>query len=188
MTSTRIAKFPLTAVLGLVFSALLSASPAFANTPSPVYIHMNGLNDFLPKVTFVRPGEPVVFVNQDQGAHSIHGYLPVGGKHVKSMDEMSLAGTPGPGHTVHTYKVTFHHVGVHYYICTIHAHLVSVYKTPSGQNYYLPAKRKGIPGYRGSMAGTIVVTKEKNLLESNPSIVHKRILAKFWNNGDVSGH
>ena len=185
---SKLAGLTLTAATGLVLGGWLCCGTALAATATPVYIHMNGLNDFLPKLVFVKPGQPVEFVNQDQGAHSIHGYKPVGGGHLKHMDDMSLQGTPGPGHKVHTYTVTFKHVGVHYYIGTIHAHLVSVYKAPSGSAYYLPAKRKGIPGYRGSMAGVIVVTREKALLKSDPAITHRKILPKFWNNGDVSGH
>jgi len=168
--------------IGLAGSGLAEAA-----SPSPVYIHMNGLNDFLPKVVFVRPGQPVVWVNQDQGAHSIHGYKVLDGGHLKNMDKMSLSGTPGPGHKVHTYSVTFHSVGAHYYVCTIHAHLVKVYADPSGGSYYLPAKRHGIPGYRGSMAGVVVVTREPALLHSDPPITHKRVLKKFWGNGDASG-
>ena len=173
-------------VLALLLSAgLLGSAVAQGATRSPVYIHMNGLNDFLPKVVFVRPGQPVVWVNQDQGAHAIHGYKLVGGEHLKDLNKVSLAGTPGPGHKVHTYRVSFDHVGVHYYLCTVHAHLVGVYTDPNGGTYYLPAKRHGVPGYRGSMAGVVVVTRESALLNSNPAITHKRILAKFWGNGDV---
>ncbi len=175
--------FTALAILGLA-----SGGSALAASTSPVYVHMNGLNDFLPKVVFAKPGQPVVFVNQDQGPHSIQAYDPVGGNNLKAMHDVSLQGTPGPGHTVHTYKVTFKHEGVHYYLCTIHAHLVSVYKTPSGKNYDLPAKRKGIPGYRGSMAGVVIVTREASLLRSNPPITHQKILKKFWNNGDVTGN
>lgn len=184
-SNTRLA---LTTFMSMAVIGLASGGSALAATTRPVYIHMNGLNDFLPKVVFVRPGQPVVFVNQDQGPHSIHAYDPVGGGHLKAMDKVSLQGTPGPGHTVHTYKVSFKHEGVHYYICTIHAHLVSVYKSPSGKNYDLPAKRQGIPGYRGSMAGVIVVTREAALLKSDPAITHQKILKKFWNNGDVKGN
>lgn len=166
---------------------LAGAGAAYA-TPSPIYVHMNGLNDFLPKVVFVRPGQPVIWVNQDQGDHTIHAYNPRGGAHLKDIDNMLIRGTPGPGHKVHTYTATFHREGVHYYLCTVHAHLVKVYAPTSGKAYYLPAKRTGTHGYRGSMAGVIVVTRESALLRSNPPIVHQKILKKFWNNGDVSGH
>lgn len=173
----------------LTFTGWPGSGLAFAGTASPIYVHMNGLNDFLPKVAFVEPGQPVVFVNQDQGSHTIVAYKPVGGEYLKKeMNEPVLKGTPGPGHAVHTYRVVFHHTGVHYYLCTIHAHLVSVYKTPGGQSYDLPAKREGTHGYRGSMDGTIVVTREKQLLASNPPITRQKILKKFWNNGDVTGN
>ena len=174
--------------MALALLGLAASGTALAATPAPVYVHMNGLNDFLPKVVFAKPGQPVIFVNQDQGPHSIHAYDPVGGNHLKALDDMILQGTPGPGHTVHTYKVTFDHVGVHYYICTVHAHLVSVYKTPAGKNYDLPAKRQGVHGYRGSMAGVVIVTREAALLNSNPPITHQKILQKFWNNGDATGN
>lgn len=183
-TKTRLA-LPIFAALAVI--GLASTGSALAATPSPVYVHMNGLNDFLPKVIFARPGQPVIFVNQDQGPHSIHAYDPVGGRHLKALDDVILQGTPGPGHKVHTYKVTFNHPGVHYYICTVHAHLVPVYKTASGETYDLPAKREGVHGYRGSMAGVVIVTNEAALLKSNPPITHRRILKKFWNNGDVTG-
>ena len=185
---TNSVRISLKTAMAMTLIGLAYGGAALAGTTKPVYVHMNGLNDFLPKVVFVRPGQPVVFVNQDQGAHSIHAYDPVGGSHLKAMDDVSLQGTPGPGHTVHTYKVTFKHEGAHYYICTIHAHLVSVYKSPSGKNFDLPAKRKGIPGYRGSMAGVVIVTREASLLKSDPPITHRRILKKFWNNGDVKGN
>lgn len=165
----------------------LLASTAWAASHKPIYIHMNGLNDFLPRIVFVRPKQHVTFVNQDQGAHSIHGYQLIGGEHLKDMDKVSIQGTPGPGHPVHTYTVDFKKPGVYYYICTIHAHLVKVYRDPNGGTYYLPARRKGIPGYKGSMSGAIIVTREAALLKENPPIVHKRLLPKFWNNGDVSG-
>jgi len=183
-TNTRLA---LRTLMALTIIGLAYGGSALASTTTPIYVHMNGLNDFLPKVVFVQPGQPVVFVNQDQGPHSIHAYDPVGGNHLKALDDTVLQGTPGPGHTVHTYKVTFNRVGVHYYICTVHANLVSVYKTPSGKNYELPAKRQGVHGYRGSMAGVVIVTREATLLNSNPPITHQKILQKFWNNGDVKG-
>lgn len=184
---SRLLGTALVAASGLILGGWFWNGAALAATLSPIYVHMNGLNDFLPRIVFVKPGQTVVFVNQDQGPHSIHGYNPVGGDHLKDLNDMVLQGTPGPGHAVHTYKVRFNHVGIHYYICTVHAHLVSVYKAPSGQDYFLPAKRVGVHGYLGSMAGVIVVTREKQLLGSNPPITRQKILQKFWNNGDASG-
>lgn len=174
-------------VAGLTAGCLLGSAVAHAASPSPIYVHMNGLNDFLPKVVFVRPGQPVTFVNQDQGSHSIHGYSPVGGSLMKGMDEQLISGTPGPGHPVHTYTVTFNRIGVHYYLCTVHAHLVKIYQPPSGEGYFLPARRARTNGYTGSMAGVVIVTKEAALLESDPPITHERLLPRFWNNGDVKG-
>ncbi len=65
-------------------------------------------------------------------------------------------------------------MGVHYCIRTVHAHLVPVYKA--------------VAGYWGSMAGVVVVTREKRLLDSDPPITQRKILGKFWNNGDANGH
>lgn len=163
----------------------LAVLPAFASVDSPVYVHMNGLNDFLPTLVVVRPGQPVVFVNQDTGVHSIRGYDPIGGKLLKDIDAPVIEGTPGPGHKVHTYTVRFTKPGVYYYICTIHAHLVKVYKTPGGKFYTLPSKRKSVNGYGGSMAGAIIVTRDPALLKTNPAIVSHKLLPKFWDNGDI---
>lgn len=173
------------------FAAVLLALPlvAMGSTVKPLYVHMNGLNDFLPTVLFVRPNQPVVFVNQDTGVHSIHGYAPIGGSLLKDINEPAIVGTPGPGHAVHTYTVRFNHLGAYYYICTVHAHLVKVYQANAHTAYYLPSKRKAVGGFGGSMAGVIIVTREQALLKANPPIVHHRLLPRFWGNGNISsGH
>lgn len=173
----------------VLLTALVLPLVAVASTVKPLYVHMNGLNDFLPTVLFVRPNQPVVFVNQDTGVHNIHEYAPIGGAMLKHIDEPAILGTPGPGHTVHTYTVRFKQLGAYYYICTVHAHLVKVYQENAHKAFYLPSKRKAVGGFGGSMAGVIIVTREKALLKTNPEIVHRRLLPKFWGNGDVaSGH
>lgn len=178
-----------TALLTLIGAATVVAafppSALASSNAGPVYVHMNGLNDFLPRVVFARPGERVVFVNEDAGAHSVHGYRLIGGKKLKDMDDAALAGMSGPDAKPHTYTVRFKKPGVHYYLCTVHAHLVDVYKTSGGEDYSLPAPRQGIPGYGGTMSGVVVVTREPALLDSNPPITHRRVLKKLWKNGDV---
>jgi len=179
-------------ISGLAASLLLisglSMPPARAAGIPPVYVHMNGLNDFLPTLVIVRPNQPVVFVNQDTGVHSIRGYNPINGRLLKDIYTPVIVGTPGAGHPVHTYTVRLSRPGIYYYICTIHAHLVSVYRPPHhAEPYRLPTKRAGVNGYGGSMAGVIVVTRNPALLKSNPPIVHQRILPDFWGNGDVQG-
>ena len=57
----------------LSVGALLLAPGSFAATAAtpkaaPVYVHMNGANMFLESVVVVRPGQDVVFVDQDTGA------------------------------------------------------------------------------------------------------------------------
>lgn len=170
----------------LLLMAGLSVGVAYAAGRAPVYVHMNGLNDFLPTVVVARPGQPVVFVNQDTGVHSIYGYNPFDGKLLKNIAEPAIEGTPGPGHPVHTYTVRLSHPGIYYYLCTVHAHLVEVYRPPhSHLPYRLPARRPGVNGYGGSMAGIIIVTRNPALLKSNPPIVHERLLPGFWGNGNV---
>ena len=61
----QLARFAvLTAALALTAGAALAAPP-------PVYVHMNGANMFLERLVFVRPGQKLVFVNEDTGAHGI---------------------------------------------------------------------------------------------------------------------
>jgi len=179
-------------IAGLAASLLLisgfSILPARAAGIPPVYVHMNGLNDFLPTLVVARMDQPVVFVNQDTGVHSIHGYNPISGQLLKGIDAPVIMGTPGAGHLVHTYTVRLSRPGIYYYICTIHAHLVSVYQPPHhAKPYRLPIKRARVNGYGGNMAGVIIVTSNPALLKSNPPIVHQRILPDFWGNGDVQG-
>ena len=158
------------ALCALAFAGVSVAGAA----PSPVYVHMNGKNDFLESVVAVRPGQPVVFVNEDTGKHAVAGYNPLNG-HESSSFRKVIPGTPGKGHKVHTYRVSFHKRGFHFYYCFIHARLQKVFG-PRVQ----PAHRQGIPGYKGAMAGVIVVTNDPALIKQDPPTSHKRILPNFF--------
>ena len=158
----------------LLAGLLLAGSSAAWAKPAPVYVHMNGKNDFLESVVAVRPGQPVIFVNQDTGKHAVAGYNPLTGKISKSFNAV-IAGTPGAGHGVHTYKVVFHHRGVHYYYCYIHARLQKVF----GKRVQ-PAHRKGVPGFDGAMAGVVIVTNDPKVLKADAPSSHKKILPNFF--------
>jgi plastocyanin len=140
----------------------------------PVYIHMNGFNAFVEAVVAVEPGQPVIFVNQDTGPHTIQGYNPVTGKPFPAISGMVM-GTPGPGHKVSTYKVVLKKPGIYCYYCSMHAELQRVY-----HRMVQPAHRQGVHGFAGAMAGVIVVTREKSLLQSNPPTCHQRILKGYF--------
>lgn len=159
-------------LLGALFLAMPVAALASAGGP-PVYVHTNGANDFLEQVV-VRPGEPVVFVNEDTGHHTVIGYDPQTGAILPTLDGV-LLGTPGPGHPVHTYRVTFSKPGLYFYYCSVHAHLVRVY-----HKVVAAVPRKGIHGYGGPMAGLIIVTRSKALLREDPKTSHQRILPDFF--------
>lgn len=159
------------ALLGILLGGGIAVAAAAS---SPVYVHMNGKNDFLESVVAVRPGQPVIFVNQDTGKHAVAGYNPLTGK-VSTTFNRVVRGTPGPGHTVHTYKVVFHKRGIHYYYCYIHARLQKVF----GKRVQ-PAHRKGVPGFDGAMAGVIIVTNDAALIKDDPPSSHKKILPHFY--------
>ena len=146
-----------------------------AGTPSPVYVHMNGANEFLERLVFVRPGQKVVFVNEDTGPHAVRGYAPHTGAKSQSFDDPDLKGTPGKGHGVHTYSISFKHQGVNWYYCPIHAELA---KAPGGG--YWPKVRPGVNGFGTPMAGVIVVTKDKALLADNPKTASQKVLPDFF--------
>lgn len=153
---------------------LSAAACAWAAPAPPVYVHMNGANEFLENVVAVRPGQPVVFVDQDTGVHTIVGYAPATGAGSKRFDG-AVAGTPGPGHPVHTYTVRFRHPGLKYYYCSVHAELA---KEPGGVT--LPKKRPTVGGYGTPMAGLIIVTTDPHLLADNPASSSHRILPGFF--------
>lgn len=159
------------ATLGGVFTP----PSARAATPSPVYIHMNGANEFLERLVFVRPGQDVIFVNEDTGPHMVRGYYPATGMQSKTFDKPVIMGTPGAQQPVHTYTISFSHQGVHHYYCQVHA-LLS--KGPGG--VWLPVKRPGTHGFGAAMAGTIVVTNDKALLADNPKTAAEKILPDFF--------
>ncbi len=141
---------------------------------TPVYVHMNGFNAFVESVVAVRPGQPVVFVNEDTGVHTVQGYNPITGKALKYPMGM-LLGTPGPGHKVHTYTVRYSKPGVYYYYCTMHAVLEKVYK-----NMVQPAHRVGVHGFAGAMAGIIIVTKNPAILKQNAPTCRDKILKSYF--------
>ena len=163
---------------GLVAAAaLLALSTAAWAKPAPlppVYVHMNGANEFLENVVVVRPGQPVVFVDEDTGPHTIVGYSPATGK-TSSRFNGAVAGTPGPGHPVHTYTIRFRHPGLKYYYCSVHAELKV---EPGGVTR--PKKRPTVHGFGDPMDGLIIVTTDRKLLRDNPATSHKRILPNYF--------
>lgn len=160
-------------VLALAASAAGLAVSAHA-AEQPVYVHMNGANMFLENVVAVRPGQPVVFVDEDTGAHTIIGFNPATGATSKRFDG-AVEGTPGPGHPVHTYSVTFKHQGLQFYYCSVHAELV---KEPGGR--YVAKKRPTVHGFGDPMAGLIIVTTDKHLLADDPKTTHEKILPGYF--------
>src|SRR5579875_1412123 len=146
-----------------LLAALLA--PALARAAAPVYVHMNGGNYFL---------EPVVFVNQDTGAHTIAGYNPLTGA-LSRRFEATLAGTKGPGHKLATYTVSFAKAGFKPYLCTVHARLASTFG-----GAVQPVKRAGTHGLKGPMAGLIVVTTDPALLADNPPTAAEKIVPGFF--------
>ncbi len=164
-----------------LFTALCAAAgfaiPGAQAAPAaraPVYVHMNGANMFLENVVVVQPGQPVVFVDEDTGAHTIIGYNPATGATSKTF-EGAVQGTPGPGHAVHTYTITFRHPGLKYYYCSVHAKLV---KEPGGRT--VPKKRPTVHGFGDPMAGLIIVTDDPHLLADNPKTGRSKILPSYF--------
>ncbi|OYV30960.1 MAG: Cupredoxin, partial [Thiomonas sp. 20-64-5] len=138
--------------VGLLLAPVSHAATAANTQPAPVYVHMNGANMFLENVVVVRPGQDVVFVDQDTGAHTIIGYAPLTGKTSTRFDG-AVQGTPGPGHPVSTYSIAFKHPGLQFYYCSVHAELM---KEPGGR--MVPKKRPTVHGFGDPMAGLIIVT------------------------------
>lgn len=171
MSATRLRQGALAAAATLAFAGSAWAVPA---SLPPVYVHMNGANEFLENVVAVRPGQPVVFVDEDTGAHTIVGYDPATGAASKSFDG-AVEGTPGPGHPVHTYTVRFRHAGLKYYYCSIHAELAH---EPGGVT--APKKRPTVHGFGDPMDGLIIVTTDHHLLAANPASSRERILPHYF--------
>ena len=151
-----------------------AASTATATASAPVYIHMNGRNDFLEPTVAVAPGEPVVFVNEDTGFHNVIGYHRSTGKLNPAING-DLAGTKGAGHPVATYTVKLTKPGIYAYYCSVHAVLAKTYGAA-----VQPAHRPGVHGYPGAMAGEIVVTSDPSLVAQNPATTAKKILAGYF--------
>ncbi|MGH8117648.1 MAG: cupredoxin domain-containing protein [Rhodanobacteraceae bacterium] len=177
----KAALFAFGAVAVATFAAGASAQAA---SPPPVYIHENGANQFLENFVAVRPGQAVVFVNEDTGPHTIVGYEPYnGGAMIKGING-SVAGTEGPGHKVSTYRVSFAHTGVYPYYCSVHAKLVTVYD--HGGDHYVAARPTAevmgppVDGYGGAMAGVIIVTTDPHILAITPVTAHEKILKNFF--------
>jgi plastocyanin len=158
---------------GVVLAGLLAPAAAQAASP-PVYIHMNGGNYFLEPVVAVRPGQQVVFVNQDTDPHTVVGYNPATGV-VSSRFEGSVMGTKGPGHQLSTYAVSFDKPGFEPYFCSVHAEL-----KPTLGNAAQPVKIKTTHGFAGPMAGLIVVTTDAALLAHNPPTTAEKIVPGFY--------
>lgn len=156
-----------------VFAAAFLAC-AGARAASPVYVHMNGGNFFLEPVVAVRPGQKVVFVNEDTGAHTIVGYNPATGVLSRRFNG-TLLGTKGPGHKIATYGVSFAKAGVDPYFCSVHAQLAKTFKKA-----VQPVKRTGTHGFKGPMAGLIIVTTDHALLAKNPPTAREKIVKGFF--------
>jgi plastocyanin len=147
---------------------------AAAPTLQPVYIHMNGANMFLESVVAVRPGQAVVFVNEDTGIHMVLGYNPLTGK-ANPQFSGTLLGTPGPSQPVHTYTIRFTHPGIYYYYCPVHAMLKLA---PGG--IHVPVKRPTVHGFGTPMAGLIIVTNEQTLINDDPPSSHHKVLPGYF--------
>jgi plastocyanin len=157
-------------------AVVVGPSPNLANAgPGPVYVHMNGANFFLESSIAVAPGQAVVFVSQDTGgAHTIVGYgAPAGGP--MTVINGKVQATAGPGHRVDTYTVRLNTVGVYPYYCSLHAVLEKTY-----DGSMQAAHRPGIDGFKGAMAGTIVVTRDRALIDANPPTSGELIVPGFF--------
>jgi len=167
----------LLALIGSFFALALvgcASSATAAASSAPVYIHMNGANDFLEPIVAVAPGQPVIFVNQDTGVHTVLGYDPNSGRLDPRIDG-SLVGTPGAGHPVATYEVSFPTAGLYAYYCSVHATL-----TKSFGGTVQVSHRQGVDGPSWAMGGTIVVTTDPALWAQNPKSTAQKILTGFF--------
>lgn len=151
-----------------------SQTRSAAAADAPIYVHMNGANDFLEPVVVAQPGQPVVFVNEDTGTHTVIGYDPQNGTLDPQIDG-TLAGTPGPGAPVPTYTVRLTKPGIYAYYCSVHAVLAKTY----GKQVQ-PAHKAGVHGFAGSMAGWIVVSDDTALQAQNPPTSKQKVLADFF--------
>jgi plastocyanin len=160
------------ALFALVLFAASAVTAAY-NASGPVYIHMNGGNHFLEPVVAVAPGGQVVFVSQDTGgAHTIVGFDPATGKTMGPINGLVQASKGG---TVTTYAVRIDHAGVYSYYCSIHALLA---KTLGSS--VQPAVRPGVDGFKGAMAGVVIVTTDSTLLQDNPQTSHEKVVPGYF--------
>jgi cobalt-zinc-cadmium resistance protein CzcA len=162
------------ATVTVALAVLFAPALARATTLRPVYIHMNGGNYFLEPVVAVRPGQKVVFVNQDTGAHTVVGYNPATGA-LSSRFDGPLLGTKGPGHKLSTYTVSFSKPGLEPYFCSVHAELATTFGKA-----VQPIKRMGTHGFKGPMAGLIVVTTDRALIAENAPTTKERVVKGFF--------
>lgn len=169
---------------GVAVAGFFSDASALAGNLTPVYVHLNGANDFLESVVAVRPGQVVEFVNEDTGGHTVVGYRPYkGGAMVKGF-EGSIAGTRGLGHSVSTYSISFAHTGVYPYYCSVHARLAAVYGH-GGDRYMAVVPTAAVlgppvDGYGGPMSGVIIVTNDPHILAITPSSAREKILKNYF--------
>lgn len=171
------------AVLALVLGGCAASSAktatasnsAAAAQSTPVYVHMNGGNHFLEPVVAVAPGQRVVFVNEDTGGgHTIVGYDPLTGAPSSAINGR-VSAAPANKSNAPTYAVTFPKVGVYSYYCSLHSILA---KTFGGA--VQPSYRKGVDGFKGAMAGIIVVTTDNALVDANPPTTQKKIIPAYF--------
>jgi plastocyanin len=162
------------ATFGLAMMTGLAPVSARAAVLKPVYVHMNGANMFLESPVAVRPGQAVVFVNEDTGAHTIIGYSATTGAQSKRFDG-AVAGTKGAADGVHTYAVRFKHQGIVHYYCSVHAILA---QEPGGRT--VAKVRPGVDGFGDPMAGTIIVTNDAKLLADNPKTTAQKVLPGYF--------
>ncbi len=140
--------------------------------PRPVYIHMNMKSPsmILESTIAVRPGQKVVFINQDNDIHTIVGYNPKTGATIQRING-SIPASTGMGKAPGRYIIKFNHLGRYYYYCSVHAYL----KKKSGK-LYIPAIRPDVKGFGSPMAGVIIVTRNKRVLAENPKTSSQKFL------------
>ncbi|MDE8346516.1 MAG: Cupredoxin [Acidocella sp.] len=153
--------------------AALVGAPATA-APPPVYVHMNGANMFLEDVVAVKPGQDVVFVNEDTGAHTIVGFNPLTGKTSHSFNGYVAGDAPATQPTY--YKISFSKPGIYHYYCSVHAMLAM--EPP--EHVTVAKIRPGVDGFGDPMAGVIIVTTDAAILARNPPSSHQKILANYF--------
>lgn len=163
--------------VGSVIAGMCMITMAGAHTetaPRPVYIHMTMKSPsmILENTIAVRPGQKVIFINQDNDIHTIVGYNPKTGATIQRING-SIPASAGMGKGPGRYIIEFHHPGRHYYYCSVHAYL----KRQPGKDYS-PAIRPGVKGFGAPMAGVIIVTTNKRILAENPKTSSQKFLPK----------